>query len=329
MSSRRPLEGLIEAPSGTIDTKRYKISTGGKTMILTVFEEHNSLTFYLGGYKVYCVDAQIVKLTPTVFLDEGYLSKVRYDTQCSTLRVENEKEAIFEKGKDTSMILRLMMTYIKNTYPQVKTLTFTDLSTKKCDNGASISLSAMKLFIDGRSWYLPVPEEQEGMQSTGEKYFASGLYEDHFGAKIIPKMEQVYRSIIDDANEKKRQLQWSDFYEYFIINTTPPIETKKIESFYNESQTWQEFFKKIRDDIGVSALCIWFSQNYWFEKAFLKYVKFNLLNFSFLLTIADFSQEYTIEPFTGGWRGVTRKAKRQKVTHRRHRRCRTKSPLTR
>ena len=274
-------------------------------MILTVFEELNSLTFYLGGYKVYCVDAQIVKLTPTVFLDEGYLSKVRYDTQCSTLRVENEKEAIFEKGKDTSMILRLMMTYIKNTYPQVKTLTFTDLSTKKCDNGASISLSAMKLFIDGRSWY-----------------------EDHFGAKIIPKMEQVYRSIIDDANEKKRQLKWSDFYEYFIINTTPPMETKKIESFYNESQTWQEFFKKIRDDIGVSALCIWFSQNYWFEKAFLKYVKFNLLNFSFLLTIADFSQEYTIEPFTGGWRGVTRKAKGKKVTHRRHRRCRTKSPLT-
>ena len=306
MSSRRPkLEGLIEAPSGTIDTTRYKISTGGKIMILTVFEELNSLTFYLGGYKVYCVDAQIVKLTPTVFLDEGYLSKVRYDTQCSTLRVENEKEAIFEKGKDTSMILRLMMTYIKNTYPQVKTLTFTDLSTKKCDNGASISLSAMKLFIDGRSWY-----------------------EDHFGAKIIPKMEQVYRSIIDDANEKKRQLKWSDFYEYFIINTTPPMETKKIESFYNESQTWQEFFKKIRDDIGVSALCIWFSQNYWFEKAFLKYVKFNLLNFSFLLTIADFSQEYTIEPFTGGWRGVTRKAKGKKVTHRRHRRCRTKSPLT-
>ena len=301
MSSRRPkLEGLIEAPSGTIDTTRYKISTGGKIMILTVFEELNSLTFYLGGYKVYCVDAQIVKLTPTVFLDEGYLSKVRYDTQCSTLRVENEKEAIFEKGKDTSMILRLMMTYIKNTYPQVKTLTFTDLSTKKCDNGASISLSAMKLFIDGRSWY-----------------------EDHFGAKIIPKMEQVYRSIIDDANEKKRQLKWSDFYEYFIINTTPPMETKKIESFYNESQTWQEFFKKIRDDIGVSALCIWFSQNYWFEKAFLKYVKFNLLNFSFLLTIADFSQEYTIEPFTGGWRGVTRKAKGKKVTHRRHRRCRT------
>lgn len=295
MSSRRPkLEGLIEMPKETIHTTRYKINAEGKSMILTIFETTNSITFYLGGYKIYCIDAQIIKLKPGTFLDEGNLSKVRYDMKCSTLRPENEKEAAFEKGKDTSMILRLMMTYIKDNYPDVKALTFTDLSTRKCDNGVSVSLSAMKLFIDGKTWY-----------------------EDHFGAKISPKFEPVYTSIMNDANEKKRKLSWDDFYDSFIASTTLPLEKEKMKQLYNKADSWQEFFKNIRDSIGISALCVWFSQYSWFELAFLKYLKFSLFNFSFLLTTSDFSQEYSIEPFTGGWRGVTRKASRLKVTHKR------------
>jgi hypothetical protein len=314
MSSRRPLEGLIEAPSGTIDTKRYKMRVDGKSMILTVFEELNSLTFYLGGYKIYCVDAQITKDDEGIFHTRGFLTKVRYDTQCA-------HEGEFKRGSDTTMILKLMMTYIKNNYPEVKTMKFTDLSTRICDNGASISLSAMKLFIDGRSWYLPVPEEQEGMPSTGEKYFASGWYEDHFGAKIYPNDKLEYNSIIENANAEKHSMTWQQFCNRYLSRTKVPETKVSIEEIYNTSNTWQEFFKKIRDDIGISALCIWFSENSWFHITFLRFMKFDILDFKFFLTPSNFSQEYTIEPFTGGWRGVTRKAKGQKASHRRHLRC--------
>ena len=291
MSSRRPLEGLIEAPSGTIDTTRYKISTGGKTMILTVFETESSFTLYLGGYKIYCIDALVRKNKNGVFFKEGLLNKVRYDSSCVT-------EGVFEEGKDTSMALKCMMTYIKNTYPPVTKIQFSDLSTKVCNNGASVSLSAMKLFTDGKTWY-----------------------EDHFGAKIEPEFESAYMAVMKKANNKKTEITWEEFYDNYVPTTGLPTTMDKLKSFFEESNTWQEFFSKVRNDIGIAALCIWFSTDSWYEKMFLPYVGFNLIRFAFILIPSNFSQEYTIEPFTGGWRGVTRKAKRQKVTNRRHLQC--------
>jgi hypothetical protein len=177
----------------------------------------------------------------------------------------------------------------------------------------------MKLFTDGKTWYLPVPEEQEGMPSTVEKYFASGWYEDHFGAKIEPEFESAYMAVMQKANNKKTEITWEEFYDNYVPTTGLPTTMDKLKSFFDESDTWQEFFSKVRKDIGIAALCIWFSTDSWYEKMFLPYVGFNLIRFAFILTPSNFSQEYTIEPFTGGWRGVTRKVKGQKVSHRRRR----------
>ena len=283
MSSRRPKpQGLIEPPKEPHITKRFTIESGGKKMILTLFETENSVLLYLGGHSIYCVNAQVEK-SKKGFFEEGNLIKVRYDTECAV-------DSKFEEGKDTIMIVRLINTFIKNTYPGVKTLGFTDISTRECDNNAKVSLVGMKLFTDGKTWY-----------------------ESRFNASLYPGCELTYNTLKDRSDSLKANTPWDVFFDLLVPEIDLPLSKDNLEKLYNTSNTFQAFFKRLRDEIGVAQLCIWFSVQSWFETKFLKFVKFDPFLLKFLMNIDEFNEEYTITPLTsGGWHGgKTRRFRRR------------------
>jgi hypothetical protein len=161
-------------------------------------------------------------------------------------------------------MIKTLINYIKNTYPNVTALTFNDMSTKTCDDGSSVSLAAMKLFTDGETWY-----------------------ETHFDISLDTYNKSLYETIKKTINEKKRELSFDKFSIYSNIASLP-IQNDKLRTIYEESDTWQKFFSEIRNIVGISKLCIWLSKNNWFDIFLHTILKVNIASILFMLDIKQY-----------------------------------------
>lgn len=265
MSSRRAKrQGTIEAPRDTIKTVQKKIKVGQKTMYITEYHKKLSITIYIGSSEIYCIDMQIFRDADNNYDTIGILSKVRWDGECSL-------HDPFERGSDTIMIFELAMTYIKQEYSAVTAMKFTDVSTRECDNGASVSLAAMKVFTDGVTWY-----------------------ESRFHARIDPANAEPYKNIQQYANKVKETMTWDLFQKRAILDGLS-ISITDCKIIYEKSDTWQAFFKEIRDTIGASAFCIWLSKEGWFDNFVQMQLNFHLMSAHFLVDVEPFYVEYQVE----------------------------------
>ena len=104
-------------------------------MIVTTFELEQSYQIFIGNHDVFCMDVQLLKNRENQAIT-GIMTKVRWDKECSL-------EEPFEKGDDSILIIRFLVTYVKDKYPYVKDITFTDMSTKECENGGSVNLAGI------------------------------------------------------------------------------------------------------------------------------------------------------------------------------------------
>ena len=280
MSTRRAKRpGLIEAPSGVINTIQEKVKVGNKIMVITSYICERSITIYIGSYGVYCIDAQILKNANNDILSTALLTKIRWDGECSLYDA-------FEKGSDTIMIFNLLLTYIKDKYPQVKQLLFTDMSVRECDNNRSVNLAAMKIFTDGISWY-----------------------ETHFNAKLHDNYKTQYENMISYSNKIKTNMSWDTFLQYTSLNI--PINIEIVKEYYNLTKTWKDFFYKVREKIGVSSFCIWLSENDWFNTFIQTQLLFNTMSIQYYIEPSEFNTEYTIIKNKGGSRYKSHTLKRK------------------
>jgi hypothetical protein len=275
MSRKAKRPGTIEQPRGVIETRCQKVTVGRKMMILTEFHTELSTTIYIGSDTIYCIDITLFKAMDGTYMPRGILNKVRWDGECSVTDA-------FERGTDTVMIFKLAMTYIKNTYPTVTVLAFTDVSTKECSNGASVSLSGMKLFTDGQTWY-----------------------ESHFDAYIDPSSTKMYTAMMSRATEVKQTISWEEFV-YCTANNHTIIGIKNVKEQFEASRTWQEFFTYVRSQMDVASFCICLSEKNWFDIFIQSRLQFNLMGVQFLIPVASFAMDYIIEPMSGGKRGIKR-----------------------
>lgn len=270
MSTRKSKrQGTIEAPSGTHTTTRQKVTVGHKTMVITEYHTERSTTIYIGSDKIYCVDITLSKDIGHTYKSRGFLTKIRWDGECSLYHP-------FEKGTDTIMILKLAMTYLHRNYPTVSHLTFTDMSTRQCDNGASVSLSGMKLFTDGKTWY-----------------------ETQFHAVMDPDYQSAYDAMMKYATELKHTLPWETFV-YDTVNNPTILGINQIREVYQKSTTWQEFFCYVRSQLGVSKFCICLSEKGWFDQFIQTRLRFHLMSVQYLIDPSQYDTEYTLEPMQGG-----------------------------
>jgi hypothetical protein len=286
MSTRKAKrQGLIEPPRDIISTKREKIMFEGtinnktykKTMIITTYETINTIVIYMGNYDIYCMDIQLLKDNIMKSVNIGYLTKARWDSLCSL-------DEPFKNGIDTIIMIKTLILYINNNYPNVKYLLFNDMSTKTCDDGNSVSLAAMKFLTDGKTWY-----------------------EDHFDISIDKFNNEIYNHIKNNITDIKNTLSFDNFSMYSNINYLN-MSSDILRDIYNNSTSWQDFFSEIRNRIGISKLCIWLSRNNWLDIFNNTILKMNISSIQFMLIIKKYDNiSYKIINTNGGNYRITRK----------------------
>ena len=102
----------IVRPSGSGEPREFKLIVGKKSLKLTEYETDNTITIFIGGHDLYCIDALLYKPTTDFVnaghnISEGTLAHIYYNVNCSL-------EHNFLRGIDTNMILKLLTSYIQN-----------------------------------------------------------------------------------------------------------------------------------------------------------------------------------------------------------------------
>lgn len=208
--------------------KVYTIHSENKSYILKIRESTDTILIYIGGYHKYCIECQIY--TENSFMKRikditiGDLPHVYYNERCAINQT-------FVRGDDTKRILRLLIAFIRNTYPNIRGLMLYDESYRECDDGASVDLAIMYYILYGKTWYMSTLD-----------------------AKIAYEKDLRYFNECDEAFHKlKGMMTWEQMNEF--ITVALPMEEKIIKGFYEEADTWTAFFTRVRNHIGISEFC--------------------------------------------------------------------------
>ena len=265
MSLRAKVKKDGDYPSDII-SKRELIEVEKRTIVVTTYERGNIISIYLGGSNHWCIHTELVKSINGKIEEKAYLIKIRYDLLCSL-------EENIQRGGDITKLLKLLIQYIHNTYPDVKYLLFSDLSSRRCDNGVDTNLAVMTYLYSEKTWY-----------------------EKNFDATIAEHSEDTLKKIIKHYKESKTIL-W-DTMKYTMSNyKVLPYTENELEILYNNSKTWKDFFEAIHIKIGMRQFCIFVSS--WLDGFILKYFN-NLMGLTYKMPINPTAITYIQKEFKGG-----------------------------
>lgn len=299
MSLRSQIKREGEYPSGLIPTNRVALKIDNNTIIQTTYETNSTIHIYLGGVKRWCIHSTIHKENNKI-KDEGFLVKIRYDMLCS---VEEKIQA----GGDINKLLKLLIQYIYDNYPDVKYLSFNDLSTfrekgiaeprglgtRRCDNGSNVNLAVMTYLYSEQTWY-----------------------EKNFGATIAKQSKNALDDIIIKWNKSKIQTPWSIIKDMIYNYKALPFTEKELEELYDHKElskqelmsiykdisvakitSWKGFFEPIFKKIGIAEFCIFISA--WLD-SFISENFNNLMGLTYDIPIKETNIKYIKNTFVGG-----------------------------
>lgn len=269
--------GTIYHPNDSIHVTKHKLHVGSKSLLLTIHESDSIVILYIGGHDKYCIEALVYKQVAEEDVSQGHLSHVYYNVNCS---LENN----FQRGVDTDMIVKLLMAYIKDTYPYVSSLRFEDTSYRTCDNNQIVELAEMNYVYSGKTWY--------------EMKF--GAYLDGKDALVFTEANRIFQA-------KKESMNWNSFKKYITIPL--PYDDSILETMYTTSLTWQDFFSSLRNKMGVADFCTFLSP--WFHRFMNIIFKLNLSRLKYILPLTK-SVSYTMTPYVRGGKRHTRKILKQR-----------------
>lgn len=276
MNTMRKRDGLIP-PKKEWQTEIIKtITIGRKKLKMVIHESNKDIDIYIGGHDIFCIHATLIKRDN---ISIGFLNKVRYDSVCS---LEND----FVRGIDTSLIIKLLLTYIARNYKNIKSISFNDTSSRECDNGELISLANMTFVIHGKTWY-----------------------EKNYGAFLKDKALETFNSYNKDFQKRKIETDWDTLTSFIpdLLHTSVPEE--ELKTIYEVSKTWQEFFKTILEKIEISNFCEFVQP--WIEKFMKYFFKGTLMNLLYNMPIVDYNIEYTETQYQRGGHKYTRRRARK------------------
>jgi hypothetical protein len=279
MSLRSQIQKKGDYPFGLNPTKRMALKIDNHTVILTVYESLSDIDIYLGGVKRWCIHCSIHKDNNKI-KQEGFLVKIRYDMLCSV-------EEKIQSGGDITKLLKLLIQYIYDTYPDVKFLSFNDLSRRRCDNDSTVNLAVMTYLYSEKTWY-----------------------EKNFDASIAQQSYHVFDDIIKKWNKSKIETPWHVVKSLIYNYNSIPFTEQELETLYDykdlsvtktrdeiKISSWKDFFKPIFTKIGIAQFCIFISP--WLDKFIIQYFN-NLMGLTYQMPIKETGLKYTINPFIGG-----------------------------
>lgn len=273
---------VVPPPSPGDTATRTTLRIGKKHILLTTYETLDSYVLYFGGRYFYCLYAIVSKQESSMaayFTHEtGCLPEIHYTTSCSL-------EENFRRGIDTTMLVRLAITYIKKTYPYVKILTFSDASYRECDNSSKVELPEMACITTGKTWY-----------------------ETHFGAEPVPSTVSILKRAARKLELMKQELSWNQFKR--LTTRAYPLPDEVVKAAYETAATIQDFFLWLRGEIGVPEFCVFLAP--WLHGFFHQHLSVIVSNLSYTLPIQESPVEpveYEESPFRGGKRPTRRMPK--------------------
>lgn len=263
----------IPTPKSGARVTYHKLKVGAKSILLTTHESNESVMVYLGSKHTYCIEAQLIKadsrMASFVDVSVGHLGHVYYHLECSL-------EHNFRRGLDTTMILRLALSYIHITYPHVKRMNFTDMSHRTCDNNQVINIAEMNYISTGKTWY-----------------------EKHFHAYIEPKESAQFQQRERTIQEKKEQLTWEMFKGFILADL--PLPDDELGTAYAAAKSWQDFFGPLRERLGVGEFSNWVVP--WLHRFLEIHMEVNFAGLKFTMPIEVNTIPYEELPYkaTGGF----------------------------
>ena len=276
MSLRSQVKKEGEYPITKIPPRREALKIDNHTIILSIYETDYNINLYLGGVKHWCIHSELSKENNKL-KKEGFLIKIRYDMLCSV-------EESIGRGGDITKLLKLLLQIIHDRYPDVKYLLFNDLSTRRCDNATNVNLAVMTYLYSEKTWY-----------------------ENASGAFAAPQSEKEFVTI-KSKFRKAKETPW-DIMSATIKNHEQYSghSDNELETLYQNSKSWKEFFEPIYKKIDISDFCVFIS--IWLDSFILKYFN-NLQSLSFIMPIKDYGITYTPQDYIKGGRSITRRRPR-------------------
>ncbi len=267
MSLRSQIKKEGEYPATKTQPRREAIKLGHHTIILSIYETESNINIYLGGPKHWCIHCELSKENNKL-KEEGFLIKIRYDMLCSV-------EESIGRGGDITKLLKLLLQIIHDRYPVVKYLLFNDLSTRRCDNTMNVNLAVMTYLYTEKTWY-----------------------EKNFGASIAQQSKDALAAAQQRLAESKH-LPWSSIKSTITNYHILPYTEEALQTLYEDSKTWKEFFGQIEKHVGIKQFCIFISG--WLDSFILKYFN-NLMGMTYQMPIQEQDIEYTATEWKGGAR---------------------------
>ncbi len=234
----------------SLPCKQEIITTGDNiSYLLKIYTGVSNDVLFFGGKYDYCIEVQI---DHDINETEGLLTHIYYEEVC----LLNTK---VKRGIGTQDMLRTVISVIRSKYPHITSLSFTDTSSRTCDNGYTVNLYHMYYLLYGKTWYM--------------KTFGA-VFKNPNDAKKMEQADRVFQVY-------KQQLSWDRFNDR-IMNTRGKeyISSDDLQQIYLNTKTWQEFFIQVRDTIGAADFCLWIST--WMEKLM------TMANFSFHIPMKTF-----------------------------------------
>ena len=275
----------IQVPRSAGPPELKKLKVGSKSLKLSVYETFDSFILFVGGHELYCIEAMLYKPTSPFVTELGYplhvgrLVQIYYNVNCSL-------EKNFQRGIDTNNILKVLCSFLRTRFPYLTELTFTDASSRTCDNGQDVELAEMTFLRTGKTWY--------------EKNYGAYLHEDSY----IPFMKMQSRL------EKARTLSWDDFKQYIPNVDYLKNDVLDLKTAYESSTTWQDFFGLLSDAIGISEFCVFVAP--WMHDFFKSVTNTSFSSFTYVLPIKNVPEiDYQELNYIRGGSKFTRKLKQK------------------
>lgn len=202
----------------TQDESRYELTNNNK-YLLTIRKSPTSIMLYIGGVHFWCIECQIVP-------DEkiANLSKIEFNEGCSL-------SGHFERGKDIKTIMRLLISYIQDHYPNINSIQFNDFSYRNCTSTQTIDLATFYYLLYGKTWYMK-----------------------HMGATFANDDDAfIFYESSERFQKMKSKMKWNDFDSY--ITAKHPLSVSEIKSVYDSNQTWSSYFLELLEKTNIETLC--------------------------------------------------------------------------
>lgn len=184
-----------------------------------IYNDIENISISIGNKEEQCIYFTILKTSDTHY--QAKLVNLQYYTSCSLFKN-------LEKGKGTIVMLCSLKEYIQRKYPYVKHFVLEDYSQIECSikntkKYKKLSLTNYYFVLYRKTWY-----------------------EDRLYAFPVNIDTSTYTKLKEKFSNKNEFISYKEFHQIYLQDTNEEVKNI-IQELYENSNTYAEFFDKVRE----------------------------------------------------------------------------------